>query len=172
MLTIHKMTRASVNSSEQLIELSALLQDAVNGGASVGFLSPLSTDLAQSYWIETFSYLGETTHLWLAQENDQVVGAVQLVCATRENAPHRAEVQKLFVHSAHRGKGIASQLMNTLESFAKENGRILLVLDTQTGSAAEFIYRHLGWVEAGQIPNYAADPSGELCATSYFYKQL
>ena len=172
MLTIYKITRTSVASSKELIELSALLQDAVNGGASVGFLAPLSTEAAQSYWTETFSSLGKATHLWLAQENEDVVGAVQLACASRENAPHRAEVQKLFVHSAHRGKGIASQLMSALESFAKENGRTLLVLDTQTGSAAESIYRHLGWVEVGQIPDYAADPNGVLCATSYFYKQL
>ena len=172
MLTIHKITYTSVASSKELTELSALLQDAVNGGASVGFLAPLSSEAAQSYWTETFSSLGEATHLWLAQENDEIVGAVQLVCASRENAHHRAEVQRLFVHSAHRGKGIASQLMSALESFAKEHGRTLLVLDTQTGSAAESIYRHLGWLEVGQIPNYAADPNGVLCATSYFYKQL
>jgi len=31
-------------------QLVALLQDAVDGGASVSFLAPLSTDTAASYW--------------------------------------------------------------------------------------------------------------------------
>lgn len=99
-----------------------------------------------------------------------MIGSVQLAASPKENGRHRAEIQKLFVHTACRGQGIASKLMLTAEDFAHANDRLLLVLDTQTGSEAEAIYQHLGWQKAGEIPLYAASPDGTLQATSYFYK--
>lgn len=169
---IHQITSKEQISAAQLTQLADLLQDAVNDDASVGFLAPLPVEIAQTYWNEVLSDLGAHLYLWISQVDGVIVGTVQLACAARDNAKHRAEVQKLLVHSEYRGKGIASGLMRALEQFARENGRTLLVLDTQTGSAAEAIYRHLGWHEVGQIPDYALSPTGASCATSYFYKQL
>jgi acetyltransferase len=45
------------------------------------------------------------------------------------------------------------------------------VLDTIAGLPAESVYRHLGWHKAGEIPEYAAMPDGELRATAYYYKR-
>lgn len=101
-----------------------------------------------------------------------IVGSVQLERCAKENGRHRAEVQKLFVLSSRRGRGIAARLMQALEAFAAGAGCRLLVLDTLSDSAAASVYRHLGWTFAGSIPAYAATPDGDLHATSYFYKQL
>jgi hypothetical protein len=62
--------------------------------------------------------------------------------------------------------------MRAAEECARADGRTLLVLDTQAGSVAEAVYRHLGWQPAGQIPDYATTPNGVLHATVYFYKHL
>ena len=48
----------------------------------------------------------------------------------------------------------------------------LLVLDTEAGSAAEGIYRRLGWRYGGSIPGYAVTPDGLPHATVYMYKNL
>jgi acetyltransferase len=152
--------------------LSALLIDSVENGASVGFLSPLSPDTAWFYWQNTLKDLGADLMLWVAMNNDQVVGSVQLSLSTKENGQHRAEVQKLFVLKAYRSQGVASLLMKSLEEVAKENARTLLFLDTQVGSDAEIVYQRLGWQHAGEIPDFAADPNGQLRATAFYYKKL
>ena len=152
--------------------LSRLLIDAVDGGASVGFLAPLARETAAQYWASVFACLGRELHLWIAEHEGEVVGSVQLAPCGKENGRHRAEVQKLFVLASHRGRGIASRLMAEAEAFARSDARSLLVLDTQVGSAAESLYRRLGWQRAGEIPMYAMTPAGEPHATAYYYKMI
>ena len=152
--------------------LCALLADTVEAGASVGFLAPLSRGAAERYWESVFASLGEHLCLWVAESDGRVVGTIQLAPAAKENAPHRAEVQKLLVLPSHRGRGIGSRLMAAAERFAQSVGRTVLVLDTEIGSHAETVYRHLGWQKAGAIPDYALTPDGRLHATVYYYKLL
>jgi acetyltransferase len=152
--------------------LCGLLAETVEGGASVGFLAPVARATAEKYWKGVFDTLGSGRMLWIASEDDNIVGSVQLELCAKENGLHRAEVQKLFVLKSHRGRGIARRLMDELESFARSQGRSLLVLDTLAGSDAETVYGKLGWQRAGQIPKFAADPWGKLFPTVYFYKDL
>ncbi|MEV5443327.1 GNAT family N-acetyltransferase, partial [Streptomyces sp. NPDC052644] len=58
------------------------------------------------------------------------------------------------------------------EAGAAAAGLRLLVLDTETGSPAEGLYRSAGWSRAGTIPGYATDPAGEPRATTYYYKAV
>lgn len=155
-----------------LPHLSDLLKDAVDSGASVGFLRPLAPATAVVYWQTVLASLGEGLALWVAESEGRVVGSVQLALSQKENGRHRAEVQKLFVQRGFRGQGISRQLMTAVEAFARANGRTLLVLDTEAGSPAEAIYRHLGWQKVGEIPNYALTPDGRLHATAYYYKAI
>ena len=155
-----------------LDSLCSLLQDGVAGGASIGFLGPLSAADALQYWRSVFAALGPELALWVAQDQGQVVGSVQLAPSAKQNARHRAEVQKLLVRSSHRARGLAGRLMAVLEAFARSSGRSLLLLDTQTGSHADMVYRHLGWQRVGEAPGHAADPGGKLQATTIFFKQL
>src|SRR5688572_4830665 len=79
-------------------QLVALLCDAVDSGASVGFLPPLQDAEAREYWRSVQAAIGAGTRVLLgAVENGTVVGAVQLDLATSPNGRHRAEVMKLFV---------------------------------------------------------------------------
>lgn len=151
--------------------LCALLIDAVHDGASVGFLAPLSRDTALKYWNSALAPPAHGLVLWIAESGGEVVGTVQLSLCAKENGRHRAELQKLLVLRSHRGKGIATALLLAADEFAAANGRTLLVLDTIAGSPAESVYRHLGWRKAGEVPEYAAMPDGELRATAYYYKR-
>ena len=73
-----------------------------------------------------------------------------------------------MVHSEYQGKGIAKQLMNSLETDARILGIQLLVLDTRQGDTASYLYRKLDYIEAGTIPGFAKSSSGEFDATVYF----
>ena len=154
--------------------LGDLLIDAVHSGASVGFLAPVARATADRYWHDVFAAMssGDDLLLWVAEAQGQVVGSVQLALCPKENGRHRAEVQKLLVHRTARGKGFSTLLMQAVEAEARSRSRSLLVLDTLLGSHAEEVYRHLGWSRAGEIPDFATSPDGELFPTVYYFKQL
>jgi GNAT superfamily N-acetyltransferase len=143
----------------------------VVGGASVGFLDDLSHDQARDWWRRALSEPDSLT--WAAFTADErVVGAVRLILATLPNARHRAQVAKLLVHRDARGLGCATALLTALEETARTLGRHVLVLDTQTGSTAEGLYRRRGWQLVGTVDDYAAMPDGRLAPTTFMTKQL
>jgi acetyltransferase len=154
----------------QLVEL---LQDAVDSGASVGFLAPLSDPDARQYWTKVFSEVPEQSRIVLAAvQQDQVVGSVQLALGTIPNALHRAEVQKLLALRSHRRRGIGQALMRAVEEAARQEGRHLLVLDTRLGDDAERLYNRMGYLRAGVIPQLARSSTGTLDATVIFFRDL
>ena len=161
------------NGRALLPALVTLLQDSVHNGSSVGFLPPLTSEVAESYWLETFDEVAQGKRILLvAREGDEVAGSVQLALATKLNGLHRAEVQKLVVHTRFRGRGIARALMGEIEEAAREAGRTLLVLDTEEDSVAERLYPKCGYTRAGIIPQYALSANGSLINTVVFYKLL
>ncbi len=156
-----------------LPQLVALLQDAVESGASLGFWHPLSDEDAERYWrgILPEADFGRRI-LLIARERDHILGTVQLELAQKQNAHHRAEVQKLMVHRAARRQGLARSLMHAIEAQARTAHRTVVVLDTRTGDPAESLYRALGYSEAGSIPAYVSESDGSLNPTTIFYKHL
>jgi acetyltransferase len=154
-------------------ELVALLQDAVAGGASIGFLPPLAADEAAAYWDGVLADLAAGKRVLIAaMEQGRVIGSAQLELAGRANASHRAEVQRLIVHRDARRRGIGRALMAALEEHARRIGRTLLVLDTREGDPSEALYEQCGYTRVGAIPRYARSASGTLDGTVYFYRHL
>ncbi len=154
-------------------QLADLLLDAVTDGASVGFLADLDRDTATAWWrARTPEVADGSLAVWVARDPGGIAGTVSLAYPRKPNARHRAEVVKLAVHRARRGHGLGRRLLDTAERAAAEAGVTLLLLDTETGSAAETLYRSAGWQRYGIVPGYAADPAGTLRDCSFFYKPL
>src|SRR4051794_15779581 len=152
---------SSAEAAAQIDALTELLVDAVESGASVGFLPPLARGEARKYWQEVIAALESGNRILIAAfRGDGLVGSVQLDLAAKPNALHRAEVMKLFVHRAARRQGIGKLLMKAVEREATEKGRTLLVLDTRLGDPSETLYLSLGYTRAGVIPSYARSASG------------
>ncbi len=159
--------------TESKNELVALLVDCVESGASVGFIPPLADLTATDYWASVAGDCSSGSRkLILALDGNKVIGAVQLSLTDKANGLHRAEVEKLMVHTSVRGRGVGKALMLRAEKVAASLHRSLLILDTREGDVASSLYRQIGYIEAGQIPGFARSSSGELDATIFFYKQL
>lgn len=159
----------------RLDELAALLRDAVGHGASMGFMLPLPETEARDYWRSVAAQIASGGKVVLAalDESGRVVGSAQLGLELRANGRHRAEVQKVMVLHAARGRGIGGALMQRLEDEARAHGRTLLFLDTSVGrSGAVEFYVRLGYTPCGGIPDYARDPDGPFAANAIFYKRL
>lgn len=170
-VTIRVLSRTEALAAQS--RLAELLQDAVDNGASVGYLAPLSATDATAYWSPLIAALDPAQRRLLVAEIDgAIAGTVQLVLEGRPNGNHRAEVAKLLVHTGFRRRGVATALMHALEREARMAGRTLLVLDTQTGEPAETLYLALGYMLTGSVPGYARNPDGRLAPTSFMYKVL
>ena len=153
--------------------LTVLLRDAVDGGASLGFLPPLDVDEARAYWHGALAEVrGGTRLLLVAREGGRLLGSVQLALATKANAKHRAEVEKLTVLTAERGRGLGTALMEAVHAASLARGRTLIILDTRRGDPAEALYRNLGYAELGVVPGFTRDARGVSHDTVFFYKHL
>jgi acetyltransferase len=168
------IVRCSAEQAEEHIDqLACLLIDAVDSGASVGFLPPLGEADAEDYWRVVIAAIHEGSRVLLvALEDDQIQGSVQLALEMRPNGNHRAEAMKLFVHRRARRRGLAKALMAEVESTARVLGRSLLIMDTRQGGEAEKMCESLGYTRFGEVPGYARSGDGRLHSTVFFYRQL
>lgn len=156
----------------QVGELAGVLIDCVEGGASVGFLEPLTLERAVAFWHRAAQGVATGERALLVAEDERgLCGTVQLAFAQLENQPHRADLSKMLVHRRARRRGIGAALRRAAEDTAREHGRTLLVLDTAS-EEAERLYERLGWIRVGTIPGYALLPDGGPCDTKIFYRDL
>jgi GNAT superfamily N-acetyltransferase len=156
-------------------ELSAVLIDCVEGGASVSFMAPLTRERADGFWGRVADGVEAGARILIVAEDlttGEIVGTVQLLLDLPENQPHRADVAKMLVRRSARRRGLGARLMRAAEDAARAAGRTLLVLDTVTGADAERLYQRLGWTKVGVVPGYALWPDGRPCDTTIFYRTL
>jgi len=160
--------------SSDLSDLNALLRDAIEGGASVGFMLPVRDAELSAFWEGVFADVRAESRIVLGARDaaGRIVGSVQLGLATKPNSRHRAELQKLLVLRSHRGRGVGCALMQAAESAAQAQGRTLIVLDTSASGNALGLYARCGYTRVGVIPRYATDPDGPLIDTVIYYKEL
>ncbi|MBL8999593.1 MAG: GNAT family N-acetyltransferase [Phycisphaerae bacterium] len=153
--------------------LACLLVDAVESGAAVSFVLPLTRETAMTWWRSALSPESQSRVLVARDPAGGIIGSVQLCPAWAPNQPHRAELCKLLVHHSARGRGLGARLVLAAEEAARAAGFTLLTLDAKRGGAAERLYRRLGWVHAGTIPDFALDPDGRaLHDAVIFYKNV
>jgi GNAT superfamily N-acetyltransferase len=152
--------------------LALLLVDAVESGAAVSFLWPLTVESAEDWWRRTIASAGPNAVFLVARDAEGIVGTVHLHPAWAPNQPHRAEIAKLLVHRRGRRAGLGRELMLAVEDAARQGGFRLLTLDAKRGEPAEELYRKLGWTFVGTIPRFAFDPDGSPHDAVVFYKEL
>lgn len=157
----------------QIEELADVLIDCVEGGASVGFMRPLTRERAVAFWRRVAKGVATGQRVLLVAEDALgICGTVQLLFDLPENQPHRADLAKMQVHRRARRRGLGEALLRAAEATAKECGKSLLVLDAVTDGDAARLYERLGWVRVGQVPDFALMPDGTPCSTTYYYRKL
>lgn len=157
----------------EIQELSDVLIDCVEGGASVSFMLPIAHATAVAFWRGVAASVLRRERILMAAQNaaGHIIGTVQIIFAQVENQPHRADIAKMLVHRRARRHGVGAALLAAAEHAARGAGKTLLVLDTASGDA-ERLYAKLGWQRCGVIPGYALLPDGGLCDTTFFYRSL
>lgn len=154
--------------------LADVLIDCVEGGASVGFMLPITRARAVAFWQRVAAGVeqGERVLLVARTPDGRIVGTVQLILDLPENQPHRADLAKMQVHRSARRRGLAQRLLEAAEQEAVRESRSVLVLDAVTGGDAWRLYQRCGWQVAGDVPQFALMPGGGFCSTTFMYKHL
>lgn len=94
----------------------------------------LKTAICEKYDLESFIVSAKEIEMWVAKENDNIVGIIGL----QEN-----RVRTFYVHPEKQGKGIGKNLYKKLEETALARGATnLFVISSPIG---ESIYEHFGF---------------------------
>ena len=161
---------ASPNTSEAL---STLMIEVVANNGSVSFMHPLEPERARAFWNGALAAADRGERIILgAFDGDLLAGTVTLLLDCPPNQPHRAEIAKMMTRPSYRNRGIASALLREAERLAVQRRRTLLVLDTATIDGASRLYERHGFTFAGEIPDYALTPFGELTGTRLYWKRI
>ena len=162
----------ALEAEARLGELADILVDAVAHGASVNFLAGFSKEEGLGFWRGQLAGLAAGETRLFVGDAQRLVATALLFLARQPNAPHRAEVGKMLVLSAARRQGLGRRLLTAVEAAARAAGRTLLLLDTESGSAGDRLYRSCGWIDYGRVPDHAYRADGRLAETTMFYKVL
>lgn len=169
--TVEELTAGGLAAERRA--LAEALAACVADGASIGFLPPFDVEAASAWWEGVEAHLRSgARRLFVARQEQGLVGAVQLILDGPANGSHRAEIAKLVVHPHARRQGLGRKLMQAAEDAAVRAGRTLIVLDTRTGDPSETLYRGMGYQVAGVIPDYARSTDGTLAPTTILYKPI
>ena len=169
--TIERLTHPVA--AADLRGLAELLDEAVEGGAAVSFVAPLSVAEAEAWWKEKIESSHPRAVFLVARDREGIAGSVQLHPAWAPNQPRRADVAKLLVRRRCQRTGLGAHLMRAIEETARREGFDLLTLDAESASAADRLYRRCGWTPVGTIPAFAVDPDGTTPHDAVvFYKRL
>ena len=84
-----------------------------------------------------------------------------------------AEVKRMFVREAARGRSVAEALLARLETEARDAGRDVLRLETGDRQLAAIrFYQRCGFRRCGAFGGYAAMPPASIAASVFFEKWL
>ncbi|QDF73697.1 MULTISPECIES: GNAT family N-acetyltransferase [Shewanella] len=82
--------------------------------------------------------------LWLAQDEHQPIGAIQLRYQENSNYPSDSVwLGGIYVVEQHRGKGVATKLVREAQDYAASLNVKTLYLQTEAKNLA--LYHNLGW---------------------------
>ena len=140
---------------------------------ALGALDSMGRGVLERSYREVVATLDDRDRLlFVAEEDEEILGMAQLVFSGATNADHRAEVQRVGVAAQARGGGLGRQLMAAVEAAARQSGVTLLWLTTHDGTDACAFYEAIGYTKMGTMPNYSRRPDGTLWPGAFYFKEL
>lgn len=108
-----------------------------------------------NHLVDVESLAAPHVHFLVAREGGRALGCGAFVLG----ADGQAEMKRVFVDPAARGKGIARLIMEVLERAAALRGVTLMQLETGIKQPeAIALYRKFGYAERGPFGSYKPDP--------------
>ncbi|KAL2158922.1 hypothetical protein VTH06DRAFT_2952 [Thermothelomyces fergusii] len=146
------------------------------------FLPPLTNEKLLPWWKERIAeaaagvrvivlLLPEAT-LGKKPLGTDLRGLAMLELAQSETGSFRGRIDAVLVDRRHRRQGGAKALVAALEYEAAKRGRSVLLVDTETDSVAELVFKKLGYIEIGKVPHFSRALSNGKKGGTFFYKEF
>jgi len=108
---------------------------------------------------------------WYVEEDGKIIGAIGVRENHCKNGGYEMDEDYVAVHKDHRRKGIASVLLEKMESYVNQkNGRYIHILtcDIDSYKPARAFYESKGYKKVAEMPNYYVQDEGRID----YYKEL
>lgn len=137
----------------------------------VATMDALTPDPDACHRLDLSGLLADHITFFAAFDGEEVVGiGAYAHCPAVGDAPGEVwgEVKSMHVLAAHRGRGIATLVLDTIEATARRHGAQVLRLETSVDfDAAIGLYTRAGFVPRGPFGDYPDHP-----LSRFFEKQL
>jgi GNAT superfamily N-acetyltransferase len=90
---------------------------------------------------------GDDGMAWVAEDAGRVIGHIAVAAADED--PDALSMHRLFVRPDARGRGVASALLTTVETFARLLGQDLFLEVVSHNTDAIHLYENRGWRRVG-----------------------
>lgn len=94
---------------------------------------------------------GEYIH-YVAEVEGAVIGNMLFIRDAHPLGRHKCTIGDVVVNPAFQRRGIAKRLLEKCKEHARKLGLKLITVNVRGGTIAEEVYKKLGFVEAGRIP--------------------
>jgi GNAT superfamily N-acetyltransferase len=93
--------------------------------------------------------------VFVAFQDGEPIGLIGLLREAPARSAHRAQIVMVYVRKSLRGSGVARDLLNTVESYARDIGvtQLELTVNAENPVATGFYLRE-GFFEVGRIPDW------------------
>lgn len=135
-------------------EIHAVVVDVVSSGGAVGWLTPPTQQAVQD-WLT--GLLHEDGRLVIARVDGRLAALGTWSRLPAEVLAHNGEIRRVMVHRSARGLGLGRRITSALIDSARSAGIEQLLCDVRGNNhAAIALYRSLGFLEYGRLPDFLA----------------
>lgn len=116
---------------------------------------------------------GEGINL-VAEADGVVIGTMTMQKETMSLHAHICSLNSVVVVPDFQRTGIARKMFNECKKIAAEKGFKLITVSCRAGTPAEEVYKRLGFIEIGRVPNGLVEPWGDKRAFDevFFYQEV
>jgi ribosomal protein S18 acetylase RimI-like enzyme len=154
-------------------QAAELLQAVVADGGAIGWVTPPPADEITGLFRSVSDHAARgDAHVAAVVVADRLVGIGYWQRFERATNRQNADLQKIAVSPAYRGRGVARQLCEHLIDVAREAGIEILTLDVRVDNTIAIrLYESLGFVRYGTLPQFIA-MNGNRYDKAFYYLRL
>lgn len=107
------------------------------------------------------AYTGGQAVPLVAEVDEHVIGTTYMTFNNHPSRDHTCTLFDVVVNPSFQRMGIARRLIEECKTRAVEKGKCMMCVSARGGTTAETVYRKLGFIEYGRLPNGLIEPWGE-----------
>lgn len=158
--TLIKVANGGVNMQEKVVVRIVQEKDAEELWENI-FSADTLSQVKDRVAMYLRGYAAEKSVPLIAEVDGHVIGTTLMTFNEHPLRAHICNLGDVVVNPAFQRMGIARRLIEECKRRAAEKGLRMVCVDSRGGTPAETVYRKLGFIEYGRLPQGLIEPWGE-----------